>query len=88
MHEINFKLGPMSKSCFFVPNAGTKKAVIYNVLKIPISMAIITQGKYRAARASERGNKFSPLEVLVHSLKLLCEARHIGTTCRVLKKMI
>ena len=49
-------------------------------------MVIITQGKYRAARASERGNKFSPLEVLVHSLKLLCEARHIGTTCRVLKK--
>ena len=46
MHEINFKLGPMSKSCFFVPNAGTKKAVIYNVLKIPISMVIITQGKY------------------------------------------
>ena len=40
------------------------------------------------ASASERGNKFSPLEVLVHSLKLLCEARHIGTTCRVLKKMI
>ena len=34
MCETNFKFGPISKCCFFVPKTGTKKAIIYNVINV------------------------------------------------------